>query len=87
MSLRARGPAPPTAIVAANDEFASEVLHAQVQERIRVPDDMVLVGFDDIPVAARLGPPLATVAQPKEEQGRLATKVLIDLRDHPATRA
>jgi DNA-binding LacI/PurR family transcriptional regulator len=78
-------PSPPTAIFAVNDEFAIAVLHVLAQEGVRVPDDMALVGYDDIPVAAHLGPPLTTVAQPKEEQGRLATKMLIDLIDHPGT--
>jgi hypothetical protein len=46
--------------------------HALSQEDVKVPDDIALVGYDDIPVAARLDPPLTTVVQPKKDQARLA---------------
>jgi len=69
---------PPTAVVAVNDQFAIACLQALNLLGRRVPDDIALVGYDDIPVAAWLSVPLTTVAQPKEEQGRLAADVLID---------
>ena len=80
-------PTPPTAIFATNDELAIEVLHAVLELGLAVPHDIALVGYDDIPVAARLAPALTTVAQPKEDQGRLAVKMLVDLIDHPGTPA
>lgn len=69
---------PPTALMTINDEFAIAVLQALSERGRRVPDDMALVGYDDLPVAAWLSSPLTTVAQPKEEQGRIAANLLID---------
>lgn len=71
-------PAPPTGIVAVNDQVAIAALQAMIMCGRRVPDDVALVGFDDIPVAAWLSVPLTTVAQSKEEQGALAATLLIE---------
>jgi len=76
-------PEPPTAIFAINDEFAIATLQALTMRGCRVPDDVALVGFDDIPVAAWLGVPLTTVAAPVEEFGRIATNLLIDQIEDP----
>ncbi len=78
-------PRPPTAICAVNDQFAIATLQALSLLGRRVPDDVALVGYDDIPVAAWLSVPLTTVAQPKEEQGRLAAGLLIDGVERPDT--
>ncbi len=78
-------PRPPTAICAVNDQFAIATLQALSLLGRRVPDDVALVGYDDIPVAAWLSVPLTTVAQPKEEQGRLAAGLLIDEVERPDT--
>lgn len=69
---------PPTAIMTINDEYAIGVLQALAACGRHVPDDVALVGYDDIPVAAWLTSPLTTVAQAKEEQGRIAANLLID---------
>ncbi len=71
-------PRPPTAIFTVNDQFAIACLQALSLLGRRVPEDIALVGYDDIPVAAWLSVPLTTMAQPKEEQGRLAADLLID---------
>lgn len=78
---------PPSAIMTINDEYAIAVLQALAERGRRVPDDIALVGYDDIPVAAWLTSPLTTVAQAKEEQGRLAANLLIDQIENPAVPA
>jgi len=71
-------PRPPTAIITVNDQFAIACLQPLSRLGRRVPEDIALIGYDDIPMAAWLSVPLTTVAQPKEEQGRLAADLLID---------
>lgn len=68
---------PPTAIFTLNDELAIATMQALSQHGMVIPDDISVVGYDDIPVAARLTPPLTTVAQPAEDQGRPATDLLL----------
>ena len=67
----------PTAIFANNDEMASGVLVAVHQMGIRVPEDLSVVGFDDIPLARQVWPPLTTVRQPIRKMAQLATELLI----------
>ena len=50
---------------------------------LRVPQDVSIIGFDDIPQAAMVRPALTTVRQPLEEMGRLATQMLIDQLKNP----
>jgi DNA-binding LacI/PurR family transcriptional regulator len=69
-------PVRPTAIFT-NDDLAIGALRAIHQRGLRVPDDIALVGFDDIEYAAHTTPPLTTVAVPKEEMGRLAVRQAI----------
>ena len=69
-------PVRPTAIFT-NDDLAIGALRAIHQHGLRVPDDIALVGFDDIEYAAHTTPPLTTVAVPKEEMGRLAVRQAI----------
>ena len=59
----------PTAIVAANDLLALGVLLAARERGLRIPDDVSIVGFDDIAYAALSDPPLTTVRQPAREMG------------------
>lgn len=68
----------PTAIFAANDLMAIGALRAVRECGLRLPDDLAVVGFDDIALASQSSPPLTTVAQPKAELGALAARVLID---------
>ncbi len=70
-------PHPPTAIFAANDLMALGTLNALEQAGVRVPEDMALVGYDDIPIASRIKPGLTTVAQLKYELGQQAAERLM----------
>jgi LacI family transcriptional regulator len=73
-----RSPEPPTAIVAYSDLLAIGVLRAAHELKIRVPEDVSVVGFDDIEIAAFVEPPLTTVAQPTAEMGRLAMDMMLE---------
>jgi len=71
-----------TAVFAANDELALGVLHALTENGVRVPEDVSLVGFDDIPGAEHFTPPLTTVRQDFPGLGRDIMSTLIEiLRD------
>jgi LacI family transcriptional regulator len=74
---------PPTAIFASNDVMAMGVMDAIRSRGLRVPEDVSIIGFDDIPQAAMVRPALTTVRQPLEEMGRLATQMLIDQLKNP----
>ena len=66
----------PRAIVCANDQTALGVMHALARRGIDVPSDVAVTGFDDVPVARHLHPPLTTVRQPIHELGATAFDVL-----------
>jgi LacI family transcriptional regulator len=70
---------PPTAIFAANDYMAMGVIEAAHKAGLCVPQDLSVVGFDNIPESAYLHPPLTTVDQFIEEMGYIATEMLIRL--------
>lgn len=65
------------AVFAANDQMALGVLHYANKHNIRVPDDLAVVGFDDIAEAAYFSPSLTTVQQPLRELGVLAVQTLL----------
>lgn len=67
----------PTAIFAFNDVMAIGVMHAAAELGLRLPDDLSVVGFDDIPIAAYSIPELTTVAQPIYAMGETAADLLI----------
>ncbi|WP_158862449.1 LacI family DNA-binding transcriptional regulator [Leifsonia sp. AG29] len=73
----------PTAIVAGNDAQALGVYDAAGALRIRVPDDLSVVGFDDVRPARWARPPLTTVRQPLQEMAEEATRLALRLRDGP----
>jgi LacI family transcriptional regulator len=75
-SLLAAGRKLPRAILCANDQTALGVIHALAQHGIRVPQDVAITGFDDVPVARHLHPPLTTVRQPMQELGAKAFEIL-----------
>jgi len=75
-----KGPGRPTAIFT-NDDMAIGAMRAIHEQGLRVPDDLALVGYDDIEYAAHTTPPLTTVAVPKEEMGRLAVRRAIAQMD------
>lgn len=66
----------PRAIVCANDQTALGVIHALATKGIDVPGEVAVTGFDDVPVARHLHPPLTTVRQPMQEMGATAFDVL-----------
>lgn len=72
-------PEPPTAICAANDQSAIGAIEAACEMGFRVPDDLSVVGFDNIPEAAYFSPPLTTVDQFIDKMGQVATEMLIAL--------
>jgi LacI family transcriptional regulator len=72
-------PEPPTAIFAGSDQQALGVYEAARQHGLRVPQDLSIVGFDDLPVARWISPPLTTVRQPLTEMGWTAASMLGDL--------
>jgi LacI family transcriptional regulator len=72
---------PPTAIFAGSDQQALGVYEVARRRGLRIPQDLSVVGFDDLPVARWVSPPLTTVRQPLAEMGRLAAGMLGDLID------
>jgi len=70
---------PPTAIFASSDQMALGVYEAVRQRGLRVPDDVSVVGFDDLPEVRWSSPPLTTVRQPLAEMGRLAARTVLRL--------
>lgn len=71
-------PNPPSAIFAASDYGALGTLRCLNDNHLRVPDDVSLVGFDDIPLSSLLQPPLTTIRQPIERLGREGIRLLIE---------
>jgi DNA-binding LacI/PurR family transcriptional regulator len=75
-------PRPPTAVVAGNDAQAFGVLQVLAERGLRAPDDLSVVGFDDVPVASWATPALTTVRQPLAAMAAAAFRLL---RSDPAT--
>ncbi|MGN6741945.1 MAG: LacI family DNA-binding transcriptional regulator [Amnibacterium sp.] len=71
-----------TAVFTANDEMAVGLLAAAAETGLKVPQDLSVVGFDDVPYARYLAPPLTTVEQDFNEIGRRAIDALIDEIEH-----
>ena len=69
----------PTAVFAGNDMQALGVYEAARELGLRVPDDLSVVGFDDLPITRWIGPPLTTVRQPLAEMGEAASRLVVDL--------
>ncbi|KAA3664838.1 MAG: LacI family transcriptional regulator [Chloroflexi bacterium] len=68
---------PPTAVFACNDLMAVGCISAAVERGFNVPQDLSVVGFDDVNLAAYTNPPLTTIAQPKREIGVLTIEMLL----------
>ena len=73
----------PDAVFAASDAMAFAAMRAIQEAGLRIPEDIAVVGFDDIPAAATSQPSLTTVRQPIQRTGSLAAEMLIDMIEHP----
>jgi LacI family transcriptional regulator len=74
---------PPTAVIASSDVCAFGVMEGLLAQGLRVPEDVSVIGFDDIPEAITVRPSLTTVRQDLRQMGRIATRVLVDCVDDP----
>src|SRR6476646_1743260 len=72
-------PHPPSAVFCYDDMTAIGALRQVRKLGLRVPDDISLVGFDDLPIVRYTDPPLTTVHQPMPQMGRLAMETLLDI--------
>jgi len=74
----------PTAVFVHNDETATGLLHGFARAGLRVPEDISVIGYDDMPYSAVFNPGISTVRLPRREWGRLAARKLIAvLEDQP----
>ncbi|WP_193597095.1 LacI family DNA-binding transcriptional regulator [Microbacterium sp. YJN-G] len=76
----------PTAVFAANDLSAIEMIRVAAERGLRVPQDLSVIGFDDIPQAAMHTPQLTTVRQPLAEMGATAVRMLLGMMHDGAGR-
>lgn len=74
-----RLPDRPTAVFTGNDLQALGLYEAAREIGLRIPEDLSVVGFDDLPLARWVGPPLTTVRQPLTEMAEVATRMVLDL--------
>ncbi len=74
---------PFTAIFAQNDQMAVGAIRVLRESGFCVPDDVSVIGFDDIPLASYFDPPLTTLRQPMQESGRQAARLLVDTIQNP----
>lgn len=73
-----------TALFSANDQMAIGAMRAFREAGRRIPDDVALIGYDDIPMSEYTSPPLSTMAQPMQQVGRLAAQILIQRIEQPS---
>jgi LacI family transcriptional regulator len=74
LSMRVR----PTAVFSGNDLMAIGGICAANEQGVRVPDELSVIGYDDIALASYCNPPLTTISQPKREIGALTARILIE---------
>jgi DNA-binding LacI/PurR family transcriptional regulator len=79
-------PGPPSAVFCYNDMSALGALRVLNRCGIKVPEDISVVGFDDLAIASYTSPLLTTVSQPKQQMGRMAMEILIKLLSHVDTK-
>jgi LacI family transcriptional regulator len=72
-------PAKPRAVFVSSDTMAEGALRALRNAGLSVPQDIAIVGYDDMPLATRTSPPLTTIRQPTKQLGTLAVETLIDI--------
>lgn len=73
------GVGPASAVFAANDQMALGLLRALGESGVRVPEDISVVGFDDLPQSQWASPPLTTVRQPLSDMGAIAARTILAL--------
>jgi LacI family transcriptional regulator len=71
-------PHPPTAIFACNDMLAIGAIRCASDFKVRIPEDLAIIGYDDIIFASFTTPRLTTIHQPKYQMGEVATRMLLD---------
>ena len=74
-----KNPPLPTAFFADNDIIALGAMKAMSERGIRIPEDISIVGFDDLTFSSISNPPLTTLRVPKQEMGRMAVRRLRDI--------
>jgi LacI family transcriptional regulator len=72
-------PSPPSALFASSDQMALGAIEALRRRGLRVPEDLSVVGFDDLPEVRWSAPPLTTVRQPLTEMGKVAARTVLRL--------
>jgi DNA-binding LacI/PurR family transcriptional regulator len=75
----------PDAVFAASDAMAVGAMRAIQDAGLSVPEDISVIGFDDVPFAHRTQPPLTTIRQPIHKVGATAAETLIDIIENPDT--
>jgi DNA-binding LacI/PurR family transcriptional regulator len=78
---------PPTAIVAANDTLGIGSMKYLLRHRVRIPDDVAVIGLDNVPLSAMYEPALSTVTLPIERMGLEAVKLLMNRIQSPRSRS
>jgi len=68
----------PTAVVAMSDIIALGIMRAARDQAVKIPDALSLIGFDDIPFASLISPPLTTISQPIRKKGKVAAELLVE---------
>lgn len=80
-------PNPPDAIFAISDVFAAAVVKVARKYGLRVPQDVMVIGFDNIDISSMCEPALTTINQPKQQMGYMACELLVELISTPNIRA
>lgn len=78
-------PVTPDGIFAANDTSAVSIICELKKAGIRVPEDIAIVGFNDVHIAKVIDPPLTTIHYPGEKMGEVAASTLIDILNSPGS--
>ena len=86
MEILLDGPKRPTAVFAPTDVMAVGALDAIAGRGLRCPDDVSVVGYNDIPMSRYISPPLTTIELPSEELGREAARMALGLIEDPSAR-
>jgi DNA-binding LacI/PurR family transcriptional regulator len=73
----------PDGVFAASDMMALGAIRAIREAGLQIPEDISVVGFDDLPIASQVIPPLTSIRQPTDRLGSLAVETLIEIIRHP----